>query len=129
MPSYSAEHEVAFGSVLIEHHTADRGLIPLFMAFTSDRPVNPWTLQYEATIFVLGGELRLVVMEDGHARTGTAAVGELAVLPTGSTACFARTESWLLLLTPDRSAASSRNSTRHAGARLAVKLLISPVSN
>jgi ethanolamine utilization protein EutQ (cupin superfamily) len=92
VPRYSADNDSAFGPAMIEHRTADSGLPQLgtyFMVFNSDKPSEPWTLQYDETIFVIEGEARLVVLEDGRGRVVTAAAGELVVLPRGSTVRYA----------------------------------------
>jgi ethanolamine utilization protein EutQ (cupin superfamily) len=88
VPSYLREQGRAFGPALIEHRTADSGLSDLgtyFMVFPTDGVSDPWTLQYEETIYVIEGRVRLAVVEVHGERTVTGEVGDLIVIPKGST--------------------------------------------
>jgi ethanolamine utilization protein EutQ (cupin superfamily) len=101
VPGYLEEHDAAFGPAMIEHRTANTGLTQLgsyFMVFHSDEPGEPWTVQYEETIYVVEGQMRLVVLEDGGERTVAADVGDLVVLPKGSTVRYGASTGTRLLL-------------------------------
>ena len=101
VPYYREEHDGAFGPAMIEHRTASSGLAQLgtyFMVFHSDQPGEPWTLHYEETIFVIGGQLRLLVLEGGDERPVAAGPGELVVLPKGSTVRYGASTGTRLLL-------------------------------
>jgi ethanolamine utilization protein EutQ (cupin superfamily) len=98
---YMREHDAAFGPAMIEHRTANCGLTQLgtyFMVFHSDEPGEPWTVHYEETLYVIEGEARLVVLEDGAERTVVASAGELVVLPKGSTVRYGALTGTRLLL-------------------------------
>jgi ethanolamine utilization protein EutQ (cupin superfamily) len=101
VPRYLEEHDAAFGPAMIEHRTANSGLTQLgsyFMVFHSDEPGEPWTVQYEEAIYVVEGQMRLLVLEDGGERTVVADVGDLVVLPTGSTVRYGASTGTRLLL-------------------------------
>jgi ethanolamine utilization protein EutQ (cupin superfamily) len=73
---------VQFGPAKIENRTTSYGLTELgtfVMVFERDAYSDPWTVQYEETIYVIS-----VHDEDGE-RVVTAAPDELLVLPKGST--------------------------------------------
>lgn len=100
-PAYKACNDNPFGPATIEHRTADSGLSELgtyFMNFATTGESDPWTLQYEETIFVIDGKASIVVLEDGHEETFTAAGGELVVLPKGTTVRYGGTADTRLLL-------------------------------
>ena len=82
-PSYSASEDRDFGPAKIEHRTA--GLLSrlgtYFMVFKDDSYSLPWRLQYEETIYVIEGQLRI---REGQKVT-VADAGELLVLPKGVT--------------------------------------------
>lgn len=82
-PGYSASEDRDFGPAKIEHRTA--GLLSrlgtYFMVFHHDSYSSPWTLQYEETIYVVDGQLRI---REGEKVT-VADSGELVVLPQGVT--------------------------------------------
>ena len=101
VPPYLEGHDAAFGPAMIEHRTAQSGLAQLgtyFMVFNSDQPGEPWTLHYEETIFVIEGQLRLVVIEGASERTVAGQSGDLVVLPKGSTVRYAASTGTRLLL-------------------------------
>jgi ethanolamine utilization protein EutQ (cupin superfamily) len=100
-PTYSAAHDKEFGPARIEHRTADSGLTELgtyFMVFESDHHTDPWTVQYEETVFVIEGEARFVVSEGDQEKQVVAGVGELIVLPKGTTVRYGATIGTRLLL-------------------------------
>ena len=90
-PLYDAAHDNRFGPAVIEGRTTDCGLFELgtfFMTYDQDGHSDPWTLVYEETMFVIEGEVRLRLVEDGGDRTLSAGPGELVVLPKGTTVCY-----------------------------------------
>ena len=101
VPRYREEHDAAFGPAMIEHRTAESGLSQLgsyFMVFQSDELSDPWTVLYEETIYVIEGRARIVVLEEGGEHTVTGEVGDLIVLPKGSTVRYGATAGTRLLL-------------------------------
>lgn len=82
-PAYSASEDRDFGPAKIEHRTA--GLLArlgtYFMVFHDESYSLPWMLQYEETIYVAEGQLRI---REGEKVT-IAEPGELVVLPKGVT--------------------------------------------
>ncbi len=87
-PSYDPTNEKPFGPARIEHRTASAGLSQLgtyFMTFDEPGHSDPWTVQYEETVFVVEGLARLVVVEPGGDRELVGNPGDLLVLPKGST--------------------------------------------
>ena len=100
-PSYDPANEKPFGPARIEHRTAGAGLSELGTYFmTFDRPgySDPWTVQYEETIFVIEGRARLVVVEPRGDREVLGEPGDLLVLPKGSTVRYGGDVGTLLLL-------------------------------
>lgn len=88
IPIYDRANDKPFGPATIEHATADCGLKELgtyFMEFHSNGHSDPWTVQYEETIFVIEGRARLLVHEAGGVREVAANAGSLIVLPRGTT--------------------------------------------
>ena len=88
IPGYERLNEKPFGPALIEHVTSGCGLYDLgtyFMEFHSDEYSDPWTLQYEETIYVIEGRARLLVHEESGVRDVVANAGGLIALPKGST--------------------------------------------
>src|SRR5207249_4942728 len=82
------ENDKPFGPAMIEHRTADCGLNELgtyVMVFHSDEPSDPWTVQYEESVYVAAGEARVLVVEGDNQRAVTAGTGDFVVLPKGST--------------------------------------------
>jgi ethanolamine utilization protein EutQ (cupin superfamily) len=101
VPSFDAANDKPFGPARIEHRSAGAALEQLgtyFMVFDAEGFADPWTLQYEETIYVIEGECRLVVHEDGAERTVSAAPGELVVLRKGATVQYGGTVGTRLLL-------------------------------
>lgn len=100
-PTYSAAHDNEFGPARIEHRTADTGLSQLgtyFMVFESAHHSDPWTLHYEETAFVIEGEARFVIIDGDQDHHVVAEVGELVVLPKGTTVRYGATVGTRLLL-------------------------------
>jgi ethanolamine utilization protein EutQ (cupin superfamily) len=105
VPAYLQEQDRAFGPALIEHRTAESGLSELgtyFMRFPTDGISDPWTLQYEETIYVIEGRARLVVVEDEGERTVSGEVGDLIVIPKGATVRYGASVGTRLLLSISR---------------------------
>jgi len=101
VPRYLEEQDKAFGPAMIEHRTADSGLRELgtyFMVFTSDEPGEPWTVHYEETIYVIEGQARLIVVDEGAERTVVGDAGDLIVIPKGSTVRYGASAGTRLLL-------------------------------
>lgn len=87
-PGYDRLNEKPFGPAVIEHMTAASGLEELgtyFMEFHSGEYSDPWTLEYEETIYVIEGCARLRVHEQAGVRDVVAKAGAVVVLPKGST--------------------------------------------
>lgn len=81
-PTYSAAEDRDFGPAKIEHRTAGSALSKLgtyFMVFMEDFYSEPWELQYEESIFVIKGQLR--IREGDKVTVGDP--GDLLVLPKG----------------------------------------------
>lgn len=100
-PSYSSVNDRPFGPAKIEHRTADSGLEELgtyFMVFHSDEHSDPWTVEYEETVFVIEGEARFIVLAGGEVQQLVAAPNELLVLPKGTTVRYGATVGTRLLL-------------------------------
>jgi ethanolamine utilization protein EutQ (cupin superfamily) len=101
VPQYRALHDKPFGPAMIEHRTADCGLDELgtyVMVFNSDEPSEPWTLQYEETLYVAAGEARIHVIDGDDLRVVTASAGELIVIPRGTTVRYAASVGTRLVL-------------------------------
>lgn len=86
-PTYAEAQDRPFGPAMIEHRTADKlsQLGTYFMVFGDESYSDPWQLQYEETIFVIEGQLRLIEHVGVETRTTVADPGELVVLPKGVT--------------------------------------------
>lgn len=87
-PTYNQENDKPFGPASIEHATAGCGLNDLgtyFMEFHTNGHSEPWTVQYEETIYVIEGRARLLVHEDGGVREVVANAGGLIAIPKGTT--------------------------------------------
>ncbi len=100
-PSYQAAEDKEFGPATIEHRTAGCGLSELgtyFMVFQADDHSDPWTLQYEETIYVIEGQARLIVLDDSDEFDIVGDPGELIVLPKGSTVRYGGAAGTRLLL-------------------------------
>ena len=101
IPGYDARHESRIGPAVIEHRTAESGLTRLgtyFMTFDGDGYSDPWTVEYEETVYVIDGEARLrLVTPDGEAEV-VAGPDALIVLPQDTTVRYgARVGTRLLL--------------------------------
>lgn len=99
--AYLAENDAPFGPATIEHRTARTGLERLgsyFMVFHSEEPSDPWTLHYEETIFVIEGQARLIVVEDGVERRVDGDPGDLIVVTRGASIRYAASRGTRLLL-------------------------------
>jgi ethanolamine utilization protein EutQ (cupin superfamily) len=100
-PSYQAAEDKLFGPATIEHRTAGCGLSELgtyFMVFKADDQSDPWTVQYEETIYVIEGQARLVVLDEGGESDIVGDPGELIVLPKGATVRYGGAPGTRLLL-------------------------------
>ncbi len=105
MPGHKPESVRPFGPATIEHVTADCGLQQLgtyIMEFHSDDLSDPWTVQYEETIYVIEGQARLMVHEDGQVKEVVGNPGSLIVLPKGATVQYGALvgSRFLLSITP-----------------------------
>jgi acyl-CoA thioester hydrolase len=100
-PTFAAANVKRFGPAEIEHRTADSGLGRLgtyFMTFDEPGHSDPWTLQYEETVYVLDGRAEFLVVEDGVDVPLTGDTGELIVLPQGTTVRYGAVPGTRLLL-------------------------------
>jgi ethanolamine utilization protein EutQ (cupin superfamily) len=100
-PDYRAEEDRQFGPASIEHRTAGTGLSELgtyFMVFHTDDHSDPWTVQYEETMYVIEGQARLIVLQDGSESDLVGDPGDLIVLPKGSTVRYGAAAGTRLLL-------------------------------
>ena len=100
-PAFAEEHENRFGPAKIEHRTAGSGFAQLgtyFMTFDQTGHSDPWTLQYEESIYVLEGRVELLLVDEygQHALLGDP--GELLVLPKGTTVRYGASIGTRLLL-------------------------------
>lgn len=87
-PGYHPHHDKPFGPATIEHATAECGLDELgtyFMEFHSSGLSDPWTVQYEETIYVIEGRARLLIHEGAATREVVTNAGGLIVIPKGTT--------------------------------------------
>jgi ethanolamine utilization protein EutQ (cupin superfamily) len=101
LSEHDAEHVVQFGPATMENRTTKCGLTELgtfVMAFEQDGYSDPWTVQYEETIYVITGEARLIVHGDDGKRVLTAAPDQLLVLPKDSTVQYGGSVGTRLLL-------------------------------
>ena len=100
LPAYDPANDAPFGPARIEHRTAGAGLTELgtyFMVFDTDGLADPWTLQYEETIYVIEGEARIVTGDD-EPQVVVGAPGDLIVLRKGATVQYGGTAGTRLLL-------------------------------
>lgn len=100
-PGYADANVIEFGPAKIELRTAGAGLSQLGTSFmTFDRPgfSDPWTLQYEETVYVLDGRTELRVISDGTEETLVGNPGDLIVLPKGTTLRYGADPGTRLLL-------------------------------
>jgi Asp/Glu/hydantoin racemase/quercetin dioxygenase-like cupin family protein len=90
----------AFGPAVIEHRTAQAEFAELgvyYLTFEDAGRADPWTLEYEETVYVIRGEARIVVdSEDG--REVRAGEGQLIALPKGCTVSYGGSAGTQLLL-------------------------------
>lgn len=101
IPRYDATNDNRFGPSMIEHRTAGAGLSQLgtyFMVYDTDGHSDPWTIQYEETIYVIEGQARLIVVESGTDREVTGEPGDLIVLTRGTTVRYGAAVGTRLLL-------------------------------
>ncbi|MBT2565200.1 hypothetical protein J7I84_01595 [Arthrobacter sp. ISL-85] len=90
-----------FGPAKIEHRTAGSGLKQLgtyIMTFQENGFSDPWTVQYEETIYVIEGQAQLVIIDGELKETLTGEADELLVLPKGTTVQYSATPGTRLLL-------------------------------
>ena len=89
LPKYDLKNVSRIGPAQIEHRTADSGFKELgtyVMTFDQEGHSDPWTVQYEETLYVVSGRARLVVIhDDGNKTDLDAGRGELIALPKGTT--------------------------------------------
>ncbi|MFE9445306.1 thioesterase family protein [Streptomyces sp. NPDC006602] len=100
-PAFAPAEVKRFGPAEIEHRTAGSGLDQLgtyFMTFDEPGHSDPWTLQYEETVYVLDGRAQFLVVEDGVDVPLTGEAGELIVLPRGTTVRYGAVPGTRLLL-------------------------------
>ena len=100
-PAFAQANVKRFGPAEIEHRSADSGLAQLgtyFMTFDEPGHSDPWTLQYEETVYVLEGRAEFIVVEDGGDVRLNGDQGELIVLPRGTTVRYGAAPGTRLLL-------------------------------
>ncbi|WP_411374905.1 hypothetical protein ACLH0K_00360 [Arthrobacter sp. MPF02] len=100
-PPFDSANVKAFGPATIEHRTAASGLTQLgtyFMTFHDGALTEPWTVQYEETIYVISGQARLVIIDGDEEQTIIADADELLVLPEGTTVRYGADPETRLLL-------------------------------
>nr|WP_281385826.1 aspartate/glutamate racemase family protein [Nocardioides luti] len=77
-----------FGPAVIEHRTAQAGFSELgtyLMTFPDGGHSDPWTVQYEESIYVAAGEASLLVGAEAEESEILAKSGDLVALPKGTT--------------------------------------------
>lgn len=100
-PEFDSAHVLDFGPARNEHRTKGCGLTQLgtyFMTFDTDELTDPWTVQYEETLFVIEGRLTLVLDGSDADQEFVGEPGELLVLPIGTTVRYGGTPGTRLLL-------------------------------
>jgi len=100
-PGYDSANENHFGPAKIEHRTAAAELKQLgtyFMTFNETGFSDPWTVQYEETIYVIEGQAHLIVIDADSKDDLIANAGELLVLPKGTTVQYGAQPGTRLLL-------------------------------
>lgn len=100
-PPFDPANVKDFGPATIEHRTAAAGLNQLgtyFMTFHDAALTDPWTVQYEETIYVISGQARVVVIDGDEEQTVLADADELLVLPHGTTVRYGADPGTRLLL-------------------------------
>ncbi len=100
-PAYDTANETDFGPAKIEHRTASANLQKLgtyFMTFHDDGYSDPWTVQYEETIYVIEGQARLIILDGDNRKEFVGDRDELIVLPKGTTVQYGAKPATRLLL-------------------------------
>jgi ethanolamine utilization protein EutQ (cupin superfamily) len=100
-PAFDPANVKDFGTAKIEHRTAASGLNQLgtyFMTFQDATLTDPWTVQYEETIYVIEGQARLVIIDGDREQTILGDADELLVLPQGTTVRYGARPGTRLLL-------------------------------
>lgn len=100
-PSFDSRNVNDFGPAKIEHRTAASGLVQLgtyYMTFHEAGFSDPWTVQYEETIYVIEGQARLAIIDGENESTLTGEPDELIVLPKGTTVRYGALPGTRLLL-------------------------------
>jgi ethanolamine utilization protein EutQ (cupin superfamily) len=100
-PAFSRSNVNDFGPAQIEHRTAGSGLAQLgtyFMTFHETGLSDPWTVQYEETLYVIEGQARLVIVEGEDEQTLIGEPNELLILPKGTTVQYGALPGTRLLL-------------------------------
>ncbi|MEU0190948.1 aspartate/glutamate racemase family protein [Streptomyces afghaniensis] len=90
-----------FGPAVIEHRTAQSEFGELgtyFMTFPDGGHADPWTLQYEESIYVISGEASLLVVGEGGETDMRVGADELIALPKGVTVRYGGEPGTRLLL-------------------------------
>ncbi len=100
-PDVTLQPSEPFGPARITHWTASAKVALLgtyAMSFDRTGESDPWTLNYEESIYVVRGQAWLVEMKNFGENRVTAEPGELLVLHAGATVRYGGTHDTLLLL-------------------------------
>ena len=100
-PAFDPSNVNDFGPAKIEHRTAGSKLKQLgtyIMTFQENGFSDPWTVQYDETIYVIEGQARLVIINGAHKDDLIGDADELLVLPKGTTVQYSATPGTRLLL-------------------------------
>ncbi|MGO4249866.1 hypothetical protein VUN82_13255 [Micrococcaceae bacterium Sec5.1] len=100
-PTFDPSNVNDFGPAKIEHRTAGSKLRQLgtyIMTFQEEGFSDPWTVQYEETIYVIDGQARLIIINGDHKEDLIGDADELLVLPKGTTVQYSATPGTRLLL-------------------------------
>ncbi|MFC9354410.1 hypothetical protein [Arthrobacter sp. NPDC057013] len=100
-PAFDPNNVKDFGPAKIEHRTAASQLTQLgtyFMIFDGTEFSDPWTVQYEETIYVIEGQARLLVIDGENEESLIGDRDELIVLPKGTTVRYGAVPGTRLLL-------------------------------
>lgn len=100
-PAFDPKNVKDFGPAQIEHRTAASELTQLgtyLMTFEGTGLSDPWTVQYEETIYVIEGQARLVVINGENEESLVGDPDELLVLPKGTTVQYGAVPGTRLLL-------------------------------
>jgi len=99
---YDAASESPFGPGRIEHRTAQTDFTELgayFLVLPDGGHADPWTLEYEETIFVVEGEASILVTDEDAAESElVGGQGDLIALAPGATVRYGGTPGTRLLL-------------------------------